>query len=170
MKTNKLKPYMFGALALALLLGASGASAHMMGNRPDLSNLTEAQQSALDEARTLRQQGEFEAAQSVLEDAGLPSGPLRRGDGAERGPHAPVRAAIEAGDYAAFRVATADAPFADQVDEAFFAKMVEMHEAMEAGDVDTANQIRDELGLPERGPKGPGGMHGRLNQTNNTNN
>lgn len=161
MKTNKLKPYLLGTMALALLVGATSASAHMMGNRPDFENLTEAQQAALDEAHTLRESGELEAARALLEEAGLPAGPMRRGgDGA----HEDVRAAIEANDYAAFVAATTEAPFADQVDEAFFAKMVEMHEAMEAGDADTANQIRDELGLPERGPKGPGGMHGFMGE------
>jgi len=42
-----------------------------------------------------------------------------------------------------------------------YAKFVEMHKLMQAGDTDGANAIRQELGLPERPNGNPGMMMGR---------
>jgi Spy/CpxP family protein refolding chaperone len=117
------------------------------------------------EAHTLRQAGDNEGADAIMEELGM--GP--RGGHDEHGmgmggpgnaDHEAMQTALENNDYAAFVTATADAPFADQVDEAFFAKMVEAHTLRQAGDNEGADAIMSELGLPQPGPReGHGPRH-----------
>lgn len=53
----------------------------------------------------------------------------------------------------------------DNVDlsEETFAKMSEMHELMQAGDISGAQAIAEELGLPNKGPRGEKGKNGQFN-------
>lgn len=87
-----------------------------------------------------------------------------------------IEQAMEDGDYDAWVQAHEDAGldgrFSD-LSEADFAKMVEMHEARQNGDFETAQEIAEELGMPTggrggRGGKGGcamgGGMHGGFGQ------
>ena len=64
-----------------------------------------------------------------------------------------VRDALEANDYDAWVEAVEDHPrnIENIVNEDNFDVFVEMHEAREAGDYDTARQLREELGLPMMG-------------------
>ncbi len=72
--------------------------------------------------------------------------------------------AIDSGNYSAwFEAITSRPKVTDYINEDNFDRYVEMRKLMEEGNVDEANAIRDELGLPEGlfGPHGgPGGRHG----------
>ncbi len=77
--------------------------------------------------------------------------------------HADMESAIEAGDYEAWREAVdkfQPVPrIAELIDADNFDRFVEMHDAMESGDVEAAKQIREELGLgPGNGGKGFSGQ------------
>ena len=67
-----------------------------------------------------------------------------------------LHAAVEAGDYAAWAEAVGDRPIAEVVTADNFDTLVAMHNAKMSGDMETAKQLADELGI-ERGP----GRHGR---------
>ncbi|GEM_PF-1587340 len=78
-----------------------------------------------------------------------------------------VKTAIENNDYEAWKSAISEAPFADKISEVInaenFDKFVEMHNLRQDGDIEGAQEIRDELGLPARpgkGGAGPRGEHG----------
>lgn len=75
-----------------------------------------------------------------------------------------MRDALEAGDYDAFVKATADLPKPDDapaITEAIFEKMVEAHKLRQAGDLDGARAIMEELGFPfKRSMTPPGAMRG----------
>lgn len=160
MTRKQLKPYFFGALALALLIGTTGASAQIMGGA-GFENLSEDQQTAVTEARQLRDAGDKEGAKALLEEAGVP---LKSKMRKARNHNEDVKTAVEENNYEAFLTATADAPFSDQVDEAFFGKIVEMHSLKAAGDIESAEAIRAELGLPERGEHKRGGQRGMISE------
>ncbi len=77
--------------------------------------------------------------------------------------HEQVETAVENGDFAAFKTATANSPMAGVIDtQEEFNKLVEAHTLKEAGDKDGAKAIMDELGIkPPMGMKGGmPGMHG----------
>lgn len=129
--------------------------------RGTMENLTDEQKQAMDQIHSLHEQGLDDEARALAESVGLPLPP--EGDGfremhGDMGDHQAVEAAVEANDYDAFVAATADAPFADQVDEAFFQKFVEAHSLREAGDMEGAKAIMDDLGItPPQGGHGPHG-------------
>lgn len=77
------------------------------------------------------------------------------------GKHAQLEEALESGDYETFSELSADAPFADKLTPEVFAKLVEAHTLMEAGDMAGAREIFRDLGLHIPMPPGPHGhRHG----------
>jgi len=62
-----------------------------------------------------------------------------------------LRAAVDAGDYAAWKEAVGDRPIADVVTAENFDTLVAMHEAKQSGDMETAKLLADELGFEPRG-------------------
>jgi hypothetical protein len=152
----------------ALAITATTASAFVGTDMLDQLNitLTDTEQSALEQAHEIRETAHAEAKQ-VLEDAGITDermaeirDAMREAHKAE---HEAVKAAVEANDFAAFKTATADSPMASEIDtEEEFKKLVEAHNLREAGDVDGARAIMEELGLkgPGMGSKGMGGHRG----------
>lgn len=157
--TIKRLAYVAGPLlSIAVVAGVASAAVPSQeegGASRTRPELTEEQRSILDQARELRQSGDLEGAKTLLETSGIkppPRGmrkghdPLMKARGEER--HEAVEAALDAGDYQAFVEATKDAPFADQVNEAFFEKFQEAHVHFEAGQA-----ILAELGV--QGPRGP---------------
>lgn len=101
---------------------------------------------------------------------GLGHGTEGEGPRGPRGPEdrAAMIEAIESGDYAAWSELMGDRPHSDLVTEDNFDRFVEMSRLFHEGDVEGANAIREELGLPDRGlhrgrmmqGKGPGfGQH-----------
>lgn len=148
-KTLKSMAYIAAPLlTVALVAGAVSAAEEFedrfeRGDRAEfVAQLTDEQREILEDIHELREEGEFEQARALAEEAGIPKPPHR---GGER--HEEVKAAVEAGDYEAFVAAIAEAPFADEVDEAFFAQLMEAHALREAGDTEEAKAIMQELGI-----------------------
>jgi len=138
------------ALALPVLLfGILGASYAYA----DFSDLTDEQRSAIEEAHSLREAGNYEAAKKVLEGADLPLHPPHRGFG--KG--STIRTAIENNDYDAFARAAQNSPFADMVSEDLFATLREAQALRESGDFAGARQLLEDAGVPQppHGPHGP---------------
>ncbi len=152
-----------------IVLGSSVASVYAA----PFEGLTEEQRSALLEARELRKEGDAEGARDILKNAGIPLGKFHsrgkdmQGKGMSNTDreqmhvrHEALRDAVEKNDFDAFKAATLDAPFADMVTPANFAKLVEAHELREAGDKDAARKILEDIGFP-RPMHGGGMMHGK---------
>lgn len=103
----------------------------------------------------------FAVAMSASADTGLGYGAMRGGYDEER--HEAVEATLEGGDYEAW-VALMDGRgrVTEVVTEDNFDTFVAMHEAMEAGDMEEAQELREELGLGLRPQDGSGyrGKHG----------
>jgi len=134
--------------ALAILLGVSGGSAtayaHGLGPAEDL---TDEQRDDLATLKELMHDGKIEEAKAFAEEAGLPS--LRHGVRLRLDPEKKqaLDAALKSGDFTAFTELTANAPFADELTPEAFAKLVESHTLMEAGDMDGAKNILKDLDL-----------------------
>ncbi|MFC1768389.1 hypothetical protein ACFLZX_01370 [Nanoarchaeota archaeon] len=82
----------------------------------------------------------------------------------EAGDYDAFMTAVEAGDYDAWVEAHGDSPRASQmlevINEDNFELLIQLHEAKESGDFESAKQIAEGLGLEKRGlGKGHGG-HG----------
>lgn len=60
-----------------------------------------------------------------------------------------VQEALEGNDYNAWMELMGDRPVMENINEENFAKFVEMHNLLKEGDKEGANNIREELGLPE---------------------
>jgi hypothetical protein len=120
------------------------------------AGLTTAQQEALEEARTLRRQGETEKARDVLLDAGLDEDTMESLREAAKAAHEAMHNAIDDEDYEAFKEAIEGTPLADIITtEADFKMFVKAHELRKSGSNDEAKEILDELGMPE--PQGHDG-------------
>jgi hypothetical protein len=72
-----------------------------------------------------------------------------------------MHTAIENADYAAWAELVGDRPVAEQVTAENFALYAEMHQKFQDGDREGAQELREQLGLPERGPKGERHKRGR---------
>lgn len=83
--------------------------------------------------------------------------------------HEAARDAIEAGNYDAWVDAVSQLPhgadIADVVTEDEFPTLLEIHEAKQNGDRETARELAEEIGLPKRGRKGHKGTHGGFART-----
>lgn len=135
--------------ALVILLGAGVTASVYASDFGQMQNLTEDQQASLEQVKELVDAGKFDEAKQVAEAAGLPN--LKHGH-RMGGPNQEQREALDAAltnnDYDAFVTLTADAPFADELTPEIFAKLVEAHTLMEAGDMDGAKELLSSLDLP----------------------
>lgn len=121
-------------------------------------DLSDAQVSALEEVQEIRQETD-ERVKEILEEAGIDQEKMREIRQAQhesaREAHQAIKAAVESGDYEAFKAAIVSTPMAEVIDtEAEFNKLKEAHELKEAGDFAGAKAIMEELGLNH----GKGGM------------
>jgi hypothetical protein len=148
------------------VVGASAFTGNDWVSKLD-SGLTDAQTSALEEAREIREDAR-EKALTVLEKAGIDDTKMREVHAGMRGlmqaHHEAVESAIESGNYTAFLEAVKDTPMAEVINtEAEFKKLQEAHELRESGDFDEAREIMEELGMPGRGGMmGEGRMGGGM--------
>ncbi|MCB9809270.1 hypothetical protein H6776_02615 [Candidatus Nomurabacteria bacterium] len=117
----------------------------------DRPELTDEQKDILDQAHGLMNNGDTEAAKKLLADNDIDM-PMR-GMHKDNEEHEAVKAAIEAGDYTAFKEATADAPVEMDLNEEQFQGMVEAHKLRESGDFEAARALMDELDLPQPGKR-----------------
>lgn len=149
---------------------ASAFTGDLTSKLADLDiTVSEVEVAALEQAQEIRETAREEAKQ-VLENAGIDEARMREIHSAmhdaRKENRAAIKAAVEANDFAAFIAATADRPFAENVDtEAEFTQLVEAHNLRESGNIDAAQAIMAELGFERIGEgrmpgRGGHGMHG----------
>lgn len=109
------------------------------------------------EMQSLAKEGKTEEADAIREELGLPEIPKGQNGKGIKGQNKEAREAIENSDYQAWVEAMPeDSPMRKYIEnEEDFNKLVEMHEARENNDDDRAEELREELGLPDR-PNGTG--------------
>jgi len=125
-------------------------------DHPKLEVVTEENFGQLQEAHQLMKDGDRAGAKAIFEELGIEKKFHGKKYGKKRlhKGNPEVRAAIEAGDYAAFVEAVpAESPRAERITEENFSQVVEAHRLMREGDKEGAKAIFDELGFerPERG-------------------
>jgi hypothetical protein len=135
------------------------------------AGLSEEQIAAFEVAQELRQEGDKDAARDVLLEAGIDLETMKSVRQAmhehRHEMHQAITDAVEANDFAAFKVAVEGSPLADIVTtEADFALFKEAHELRAEGEHDEAKEIMTELGFDEFHHKfgshrGPGFGHGK---------
>lgn len=132
-----------GALILAGVCVTTTAFA--FGRPFVVENLTPEQQGVLEQVNDLREEGNCDEAQKLIQEAGL-RGLMgkRQGYLAEKG--GMLREAIENNDYEAFQKLAENTPFANMISEETFNKRVETHQLREAGDYQGAREIMQEIG------------------------
>jgi hypothetical protein len=168
--TTLLAKMAIGAGAIALGFGVvAGASAFGGGYGQDL---TDAQREIIDQAHELRVEGEYEAAQALLEQNNMERGFGGKGRRGEMNENrvaqmqerhemmGVAREAIENNDYAAFVAARPDNANAPEISAETFAQIVKAHNLHEAGDDEGARAIMEELGFPMRQGHGYGNQDG----------
>lgn len=135
-------------LAMALLIGGIGVTSAYAGNFGQRQGrlLSDEQQQVFDQIRELRQNGNYEDAQELAQDSGFGIG-FRGRMGMRMENREEIRTAVENNDYGAYKELIADRPFADDIDEEVFAKIVEAHNLRMNGDYDGAREIREEIGF-----------------------
>ena len=117
------------------------------------------------EAHNLMQNGDIDGAKVIFDELGVPA-PKEGGHGRPNNENMEaVKSALENNDYNAWLEAISNMPNASEmttvINESNFSKMVEIHTLMQAGDMEGAQKIADELGLPNfMAGKGRGGERG----------
>lgn len=145
------------------------------------AGLTSDQVSAFEQAHELRKEGDKEAAKEVIVEAGIDMDAMHAVRDAMKNHrkemHTAIGEAIADEDYAAFTEAVAQSPIADIVNsEADFAQFSQAYTLREAGDMQAAREIMEDLGFEPKeghmkghaGPKGDfeGKKEGRSNGFN----
>jgi hypothetical protein len=150
---QKLGIYAGAVFVLPLLIGAGSAFASSTKDAgvpfARGGNFSEEHQEIHDQVRALRMSGNIEQADALMAEAGLPIG-ARQGRRMNRRAHREeMKQALESGDYQAFREVAEGRPLLSDMTEADFEKMVLMHQYRIDGDTESADAIRDELGLAQ---------------------
>ncbi len=146
---------MFAALVVLGLFGATLVAAYQNGM---IGGMTDGERGAIQTAIENNDYGAWKTAvESTLTEERFNEMQARRAEMDER--RAAIDAAFEARDYGAWVEAMSENDngrgnrMAEFVTEENFSLFAEMHEAMQSGDFEKAEEIRAELGLPE-GPSG----------------
>jgi hypothetical protein len=122
--------------------------------------LSEADKEKLEEARELRQAGDFEGARAILEEIGMGKKMFRSAKHMTRNAFTPetresILSALKAGDYEAWVSAISsekpEAYILKKVNEENFGLLAEMQNAKAEGDFERAKEIAQELELRKRG-------------------
>ncbi|MBD3156727.1 hypothetical protein GF369_02760 [Candidatus Peregrinibacteria bacterium] len=104
----------------------------------------------LNEMHQAKQNGDMEKAKELADQLGFQPGPknknMNKGKFRMR---EEVQTALENRDYNAWHEAITP-PVLDYINEENFDTFVDMHEAIQSKDMETANSLREQLGLPER--------------------
>jgi hypothetical protein len=143
----KSKPFLIAIAAFAVT--ATGVQAFGNSQMLERAGLSEKQISAFEIAREKRESG----ARDVLVEAGVDEGVLQSVHKVMHENRNAMRQALEAGDYAAFKIAVVGTPLADVIDtEDDFSQFAKAHTLKQEGKWDEAKTILDELGVvpPQR--------------------
>ena len=131
-----------GALILAGVCVTSTAFAFGPFN---VENMTPEQQGVLEQVNTLREEGNCDEAQKLIQEADLRGLMGKRvGHQSEKG--GMLREAIENNDFEALQELAEGTRLANMIDEETFNKRVEAYQLREAGDYQGAREIMQEIG------------------------
>lgn len=108
--------------------------------------------SKMQEMHTLRSEGKFEEANALREELGFPERGGKgmygkEGRGQYRENRQAVYDAMDSGDYNAWKEAMGERPSAESITEEDFQKLLEAHQFIKDGDVESARAIKSELGM-----------------------
>jgi hypothetical protein len=148
MRRHKTLKITLSALAFLVLSSGVAYAASDQGFQRFV-DLTDEQKTVLEEARTLRHNGDYASAQSLLKESGLAL-PKFKGHGFSKkmlGQNKEIREAIINDDYEAFSKLVQDSPVHISINEDTFNKIVEAHSLRVAGDYAGARKIMNGLGL-----------------------
>ncbi|PIR82985.1 hypothetical protein COU19_02885 [Candidatus Kaiserbacteria bacterium CG10_big_fil_rev_8_21_14_0_10_56_12] len=140
------KHYAIPVALLALVtVGGATAYAATTPNMAPFASFSAAQQTAIEQAFTIRQDARTKA-QDVLDAAGVTPGAMRTAMNTYRSnQRTAIDAALTANDYAAFQALVANSPMASELTQDVFAKLVEIHKLEVSGDHAGAAALRKEL-------------------------
>ena len=122
---------------------------------------------AFEDAKELRDSGNFKGARDRLLEAGIDEETLKNVNKARRTVEQAIHEAVESRDYEAFKLAIADSPLADIItSESDFEQFVEAHELKKNGNWEEAETAFNELGIdkPENGLGKRFHRHGLLSE------
>ena len=112
------------------------------------AGLSDDQVEAIEEARELRQMGDFTGARNKLVQAGITEDTLQKVHRVTTEARNAVEEALNNGDYQAFVLAIADSPLADIITtEADFKQFKEAHDLRRAGEWEQSRSIMSDLGV-----------------------
>lgn len=132
----------------AFAVTATGVHSYGGANILGRAGLSEKQVGAIQEAQQLRMAGDVDAARNILAEAGITEDELLSIHHAAREAQAEMRAALQAGDYEAFKLAVADGPLADIITtEDDFEQFREAHRLRHEGEFKESQLLLQELGL-----------------------
>ena len=132
----------------AFAVTASGAQAFMGVNYAQRAGLSPTQTEAFSQARELRLKGRSDEARDVLLAAGIDEKTLGSLRHAAHSAHTAIHEAVEAGDFAAFKVAVADMPLSDIITtEADFETFSEAYRLRQSGEYSAAAALYTGLGI-----------------------
>lgn len=130
----------------AFALTATGVQAYGGISVLGRAGLTEEQIEAFEEARELRESGDFDGARDKLLNAGITDEHLRFMHKAANQAQDAIHEAVENKDYEAFKKAVSDSPLADIVtSEADFEQFCEAHELRQANEWAESDAIMSDL-------------------------
>ena len=123
---------------------------NLMSDKKMTDVITEENFSQLVTIHQLMEDGDFEAAEALREELGLP-GMHKRGFKMDPAHHEAMQAAISNNDYDAWLGLIGDKNITEYVNADNFDQFVAMHNFMKNDQFEEAKAIAEELGLPERG-------------------
>jgi len=134
----------------AFALTATGVNAYGGIKVLGRAGLTDDQVEAIEEARELRQMGNFTGARDKLVKAGITDDTLRNVHRATNEVRTAIEEALNSNDFQAFRLAIADLPLADIItSEQDFQQFKEAHDLKIAGELEKSHAIMSDLGADE---------------------
>jgi hypothetical protein len=128
----------------------------------NVDNMTEEKWELLAQIRQLIRDGNIDEAKQLAKDNDLkmPGMGNKFGNFKNKENFQAIKAAIEAGDFNAWLEAVGDSPLAEIITAENFDQFIQMHNLRQAGDIEAAQAIAEELGLPE--PKQKHGGFGKM--------
>ena len=141
------------AVEEALTKGDYQAWQEAASNSPLTEKITEDNFVRFVQAHQLREQ-----ARQIEEDLGITDIGGRGGRGEGMCPnsqnHQAIMAALDSGNYQAWKEAVGDSPLAEKITEDNFGRFVQAHQLRQSGQFDEARQIEESLGIDFPGRRG----------------
>lgn len=152
----------------AFALTATGVNAYGGIKVLGRAGLTDDQVEAIEEARELREMGDYTGARDKLVKAGVTDDTLKNVHRATNEVRIAIEEALNNNDFKAFKVAIADLPLADIItSKEDFQQFKEAHDLKKAGKLDQSSAIMSVLGVDSVGGNSSFGHMHRSNLMEN---